>query len=252
MTKGGVAFDFSGARILVTGGTSGIGLATATAFAASGADVAVTGTKLLAADYDVDLAQFRYIPMDAEVPASIDATAAALAGCDVLINNAGVSFYPLGLDERDPDVFDRSLAINLSAPYRLVQKLAEKLAQSKLPGGGAVVNIGSVTSLMGMAATLGYGASKTGLLGMTRGLAVDLGARGIRVNMVAAGMVNTRMTAAVFEGSEWLAPTVARTPLGRLGEPDDIAGPVLFLSSGLATWITGQVLMVDGGYTIYG
>jgi NAD(P)-dependent dehydrogenase (short-subunit alcohol dehydrogenase family) len=144
------------------------------------------------------------------------------------------------------------LAINLSAPYRLAQKLADKLAQSNLPGGGSVINIGSVTSLMGMAATLGYGTSKTGLLGMTRGLAVDLGAQGIRVNMVAAGMVRTRMTAAVFEGSEWLAPTLARTPLGRLGEPDDIAGPVLFLCSDLASWITGQVLMVDGGYTIHG
>jgi 3-oxoacyl-[acyl-carrier protein] reductase len=252
MKNRGAAFDFFGAHILVTGGTSGIGLATASAFAASGAEVTVTGTKASSADYDIDLAQFHYIQMIAEAPASIDAAAEALARCDVLINNAGVSFYPLGLDERDPDVFDRSLAINLSAPYRLAQKLADKLAQSNLPGGGSVINIGSVTSLMGMAATLGYGTSKTGLLGMTRGLAVDLGAQGIRVNMVAAGMVRTRMTAAVFEGSEWLAPTLARTPLGRLGEPDDIAGPVLFLCSDLASWITGQVLMVDGGYTIHG
>lgn len=247
-----VNFDFSGAHVLVTGGTSGIGASISHAFAAAGANVTITGTRKAASDYDADLGLFRFLSMDAEDVSSIDAVVAQMPRCDILINNAGASFYPLGLDERDPDVFDRALRINLSAPYRLIQGLLDRLAESPLPGGGCVVGIGSVTSVMGMAQTLGYGAGKTGLLGITRGLAVDLGPRGIRINMVAAGMVETRMTAAVFEGSEWLAPTVARTPMGRLGQPEDVAGPVLFLCSRSAGWITGQLLMVDGGYTIHG
>jgi NAD(P)-dependent dehydrogenase (short-subunit alcohol dehydrogenase family) len=132
--------------------------------------------------------------------------------------------------------------------------LADRLAKSRLPGGGCVIGIGSVTSFMGMAVTLGYGAGKTGLLGMTRGLAVDFGPRGVRVNVVAAGLVETRMTAPVFgpHGAAWREPSLARTPLGRLGQTRDIAGPVLFLASDAASWITGQVITVDGGFTIHG
>jgi NAD(P)-dependent dehydrogenase (short-subunit alcohol dehydrogenase family) len=172
----------------------------------------------------------------------------------VLVNNAGMSFYTLGLDERDPDIFERALAIHLAAPFRLATRLAGKLAASTLPGGGCVVGLGSVTSFMGMAVTLGYGAGKTGLIGMTRGLAVDLGPRGVRLNVVCAGMVETAMTAGVFSpgGEVWLEPTLARTPLGRLGKVEDIAGAVQFLASDAAGWITGQTLMIDGGYTING
>lgn len=245
-------FDFDGARVLVTGGTSGIGAAVAAAFADSGAAVTVTGTRASPTDYDADLARYRYVRMDAEDNASIAAVADGLETCDILVNNAGLSFYPLGLDERDPDVFERAVRVHLTAPFRLTRLLVGKLAASTRPGGGCVIGIGSVTSFMGLAVTLGYGAGKTGLLGMTRGLAVDLGPRGVRVNVVAAGMVETGMTKAVFEGSEWLAPTLARTPLGRLGQPKDIAGSVLFLASDAASWITGQVMTVDGGYTIYG
>lgn len=254
MRKGTVSFDFTGANVLVTGGSNGIGLATATAFADAGAEVTITGTRARAGDYDHDLSRFTYHQLDVEKNDSLDALAAAVGACDVLVNNAGMSFYPQGLDEHDPDVFARALQIHLNAPYRLARRLAEKLAASALPGGGSIIGIGSVTSFMGMAVTLGYGAGKTGLLGMTRGLAVDLGAQGIRVNVVAAGMVETAMTAPVFspEGSAWLEPTLARTPLGRLGHPRDIAGPVLFLASSAASWITGQTVMVDGGYTISG
>ncbi|MXO74309.1 SDR family oxidoreductase [Altererythrobacter aerius] len=249
-----IRYDYAGADILVTGGTSGIGRAIATAFREAGANVTVTGTRASANEYDADLSGMRYLPLDLEDDGSIDAVADAVPACDVLVNNAGMSFYPLGLDERDPDVFARAVRIHLTAPYRLTRKLAGKLAASGRAGGGCVVGIGSVTSFMGLAVTLGYGAGKTGLLGMTRGLAVDLGASGIRLNVVAAGLVETAMTAAVFspEGSAWREPSVARTPLGRLGKPDDIAGPVLFLASDAAAWITGQTIMVDGGYTISG
>lgn len=254
MNWANLRYDYSGARVLVTGGTSGIGAAVAQAFLDAGAGVTITGTRASAGDYDRDLSAFAYRQLDVESRDSLQDLIAATDACDVLVNNAGMSFYPLGLDEHDPDIFERALAIHLAAPFRLAMGLADKLAESRLPGGGCVIGIGSVTSFMGIAVTLGYGAGKTGLLGMTRGLAVDLGPRGVRLNVVAAGMVETAMTANVFspEGSAWLEPSLARTPLGRLGQPGDIAGPVLFLASDAASWITGQVVMADGGYTICG
>ena len=252
MSGNGVTFDFGGANVLVTGGTNGLGAAIAAAFVDAGASVTITGTKPAAANYDTNLSRYRYLPLDLEDNASIDAVATAIPALDILVNNAGLSFYPLGLDERDPDIFARAVQIHLNAPFRLTQRLADKLAASQHPGGGAVVGIGSVTSFMGISVTLGYGAGKTGLLGMTRGLAVDLGPRGIRLNIVAAGLTRSRMTTAVFENNEWAAPTLTRTPLGRMGEPEDIVGPVLFLASPAASWITGTTIMVDGGYTIAG
>ncbi|MDT0575877.1 SDR family oxidoreductase [Croceicoccus sp. F390] len=247
-----IHFDFSGKKVLVTGGTSGLGAGIANAFANSGAHVTITGTRAQAADYDADLDRFDYRQLDVEDNASIDALADGIPALDVLVNNAGNSFFAAGLDEHDPDVFARAVQVHLNAPFRLVQRLADQLADSTQSGGGAVIGIGSVTSFMGMAVTLGYGAGKTGLLGMTRGLAVDLGPRNIRVNVVAAGVTRSRMTANVFAEKAWSEPTLARTPLGRMGEPEDIAGPVLFLASSAASWITGTTIMVDGGYTVSG
>ena len=249
-----VRYDFAGAQVLVTGGTSGIGAATAAAFADAGAHVTITGTRAAASDYPDDLSRYTYHQLDLESRDSLEDLAAAVPACDVLVNNAGLSFYSHGLDEHDPDIFERALAIHLAAPFRLTSRLTDKLAASTLPGGGCVVGLGSITSFMGIAVTLGYGAGKSGLLGMTRGLAVDLGPRGVRLNVVCAGMVETGMTAGVFApgGEAWLDPSVARTPLGRLGQTGDIAGAVLFLASDAAGWITGQTLMIDGGYTING
>ncbi|MEC8519211.1 MAG: SDR family oxidoreductase, partial [Pseudomonadota bacterium] len=100
--------------------------------------------------------------------------------------------------------------------------------------------------------TLGYGAAKTGILGLIRGMAVDLGKRNIRVNAVAAGLTQTGMTSIMFDNPEWIDPTLSRTPLQRLGQPEDIAGAVLFASSSAAQWMTGQAIIIDGGYTIFG
>lgn len=247
-----IRFDLGGAKVLVTGGTSGLGAAIAQAYVDAGAEVTITGTRATASDYAEDLSRYRYCQLDLEDNRSIDALAESIPALDILVNNAGLSFFTLGLDEHDPDVFARALQIHMVSAFRLTQRLVDKLAASQRPGGAAVIGIGSVTSFMGLSVTLGYGAGKTGLLGMTRGLAVDLGPKGIRLNVVAAGLTRSRMTAGAFENPEWAAPSLARTPLGRLGEADDIAGAVLFLSSSAAGWITGQVLPVDGGYTIFG
>lgn len=250
--SGEVQFDFEGRHVLVTGGTSGIGAEIARAFAEAGARVTISGTRASASAYDADLSAYSYLQIDLEDDESIDRAAASLSACDILVNNAGLAFYSLGLDEHDPDVFARAVRIHLTSAFRLSRRLQPLLEASDMPGGSSIIGLASVTSFMGMSATLGYGAGKTGLLGMTRGLAVDLGPKGIRVNVVAAGMVESRMTAPVFSGSEWLEPTLARTPLGRLGQPTDISGAVLFLASSAASWITGQTIMIDGGYTVMG
>lgn len=246
------SFDFGGARVLVTGGTSGIGAAIAQAYRRSGAEVIITGTRARAADYDSDLSGYCYESLDIESAEQIAALGARLTGLDILVNNAGLALPSLGLDEYDPEVFSRAVNMHLVGAYRMSHACRDLLAASTLQGGASIVGIASMSSYFGIGIVPGYGAAKTGLLGMTRALAVEWGKLGIRVNAVAAGLTASRMTAATFENPQWAQPTLARTPLGRLGEPEDIAGAVLFLTSAQASWITGQTLPIDGGFTVAG
>ena len=246
------SYDFSGAHVLITGGTSGIGAAAAAAYREAGADVTITGTRGSASEYDADLSGYRYLQMDIEDGASIDAVATSLNRLDILVNNAGMALPSLGLDEYEPEIFARAVNMLLVGAFRMARQSADLLAQSTIAGGASVVSIASMSSYFGIPIVPGYGAAKTGLLGLTRTLAVRWGERGIRVNAVAAGLTRSRMTEGTFAQEAWMAPTLARTPLGRPGEPDDIANAILFLSSPGAAWITGQTLAVDGGYTVAG
>jgi NAD(P)-dependent dehydrogenase (short-subunit alcohol dehydrogenase family) len=248
----GPKHDFTGAHVLVTGGTSGIGAACAMLFRDAGAQVTITGTRGDASDYDADLSGYRYLRLDIEDKASIDAVAAAQSRLDVLVNNAGIALPALGRGEWEPDVFDRAVAMLLNGAFRMARRSVDLLAQSVIPGGGSVIGIASMSSFFGIPIVPGYGAAKTGLVGLTRTMAAQWGARGIRANAVAAGVTRSRMTADMFAHDEAIAPTLARTPLGRLGEPQDVADAILFLASPAAQWITGQTLAVDGGYTISG
>lgn len=248
----GLKHDYDGAHVLVTGGTSGIGAATAAAYREAGAEVTITGTRGSAAEYDADLSGYRYLQMDVEDKAGIDAVAAGLPRLDILINNAGMALPSLGLDEWDPEIFDRAVAMLLSSAFRLARRTADLLSESKLPGGSSVIGIASMSSFFGIPIVPGYGAAKTGLVGLTRTMAVNWGPRGIRANAVAAGLTESGMTASTFAEEAWTAPMLARTPLGRLGVPADIANAILFLTSPQASWITGQTLYVDGGYTVSG
>jgi NAD(P)-dependent dehydrogenase (short-subunit alcohol dehydrogenase family) len=248
----GPKHDFAGAHVLVTGGTSGIGAATAALFRDAGAEVTITGTRGSAAEYDTDLSGYTYRQLDIEQDDQIDALAASLPKLDVLINNAGVALPSLGLDEWEPEVFNRAVNMLLNAAFRMARRNVDKLAQSTIPGGGSVIGVASMSSYFGIPIVPGYGAAKTGLLGLTRTMAVEWGPRGVRANAVAAGLTESRMTAGTFEQDAWTAPTLARTPLGRLGVPEDIAQAILFLASPAAQWITGQTLPVDGGYTVSG
>lgn len=248
----GPKHDFAGAHVLVTGGTSGIGHASAVLFRDAGAEVTITGTRGSTADYDTDLAGMRYLQLDVEDKARIDAVAAALPRLDILVNNAGFALPSIGLDEWEPDVFDRAVAMLLNGAFRMARRTVDLLAQSVIPGGGSVIGVASMSSFFGIPVVPGYGAAKTGLVGLTRTMAANWGPRGVRANAVAAGLTRSRMTASTFAQEEWTAPTLARTPLGRLGDPDDIAQAIAFLASPAASWITGQTLAVDGGYTIAG
>lgn len=251
-TWSNVRFDYSGAAVLVTGGTSGIGAGIAAAYRDAGADVTVTGTRASPADYDHDLSKYRYLRLDIEDAANIDTVASALPRLDVLINNAGLALPALGLDEYEPEIFERAIRMHLTGGYRMAHRCIDRLAASRLPGGGSIIGIASMASYFGIEVVPGYGAAKTGLLGLTRALAVHWARRNVRVNAVAAGLTESRMTAATLANPDWAAPTLARTPAGRHGVPADIAGAVLFLSSAAASWITGQTLPVDGGYTVAG
>lgn len=246
------AYDYSDVHVLVTGGTSGIGAATAAAYLNAGAEVTITGTRGSADDYDADLSAYRYMQLDVENHENIDAVAASLPRLDILINNAGIALPSLGLDEWEPEIFDRAVNMLLNSAFRMARRTVDLLAASKLPGGGSVIGVGSMSSFFGIGIVPGYGAAKTGLVGLTRTMAVQWGARGVRANAVAAGLTQSGMTAGTFEQADWLAPTLARTPLGRLGEPADIANAIVFLTSPAASWITGQTLYVDGGYTVSG
>jgi 3-oxoacyl-[acyl-carrier protein] reductase len=244
-----IAYDYSGIEVLVTGGSNGIGAGIAAAYASAGANVTITGTRAFADDYDHDLSAYRYLQLRLTNNQEIQGVADALPHLDILINNAGCNM-PNGKSEYDPDVFDESLRINLSSFYRLSAALHPKLANSKLSGGGSVMGIASMTSFFGNDWVPGYGAAKAGLVQLVKTLSIAWAKDNIRVNTVAAGLIESNMTAAMLTSDELTDPFIQRTPLSRVGTPHDIAGAVLFLTSPAASFITGHTLPVDGGYSI--
>ena len=248
-----VTFDYSGARVVVTGGTSGIGHAIATAYAAAGASVSVTGTRPAASDYDTELDAFDYHPLQMSDTGSIDAFVAALhAGhraVDVLVNNAGATF-PDGRDEWEPDAFAASLALNLAGPMRLTTGVHPLLRASGLDGGASVINLSSMSAYRSVPMVPGYGASKAATINLTMNLARRWVGDRIRVNALAPGLIDTPMTAPMKAFPEMLDAELAHTPMARMGTPDEVAGAALFLSSAAARFITGHTLAVDGGYLL--
>ena len=244
-----VVFDFSDSAVLVTGGTSGIGHAVAGAFVEAGAGVTVTGRRASAGDYDSDLGRFSYRQVEMTDPTSIDALVHSLGALDILVNNAGANF-PGGRDEWEPDTFAAALALNLVGPMRLTTGCRERLAASDLAGGASVINMASLSAFRSIPIVPGYGSAKAGLVTLTRNLARQWVHDGIRVNAVAPGVIDTPMTAPMQHFTELLDTELAHTPMGRLGTPGEIVGAVQFLASSAASFITGHVLVVDGGYLL--
>ncbi len=244
-----ITFDYSGAHVLVTGGTSGIGHALATSFADAGASVAVTGTKSDFTQYGTDLDRFTYLRCEMTDPSTVDAVGLSLDRLDILVNNAGANL-PGGRDEWEPEVFATSLALNLTGPMRLTTGVRHLLAASTLDGGASVINIASLSAFRSIPIVPGYGSAKAGLVALTGNLARYWVQDGIRVNAVAPGVIDTPMTAPMAQFAELLEAELAHTPMGRLGTPSDVVGAVLFLCSSAARFITGHTLVVDGGYLL--
>jgi NAD(P)-dependent dehydrogenase (short-subunit alcohol dehydrogenase family) len=242
-----LTFDYTSANVLITGGTAGIGNGIAHAFAKAGAAVTITGTRDSAADYDDDLSAFTYRQCQVRDPGSIDALADSLGDLDILVNNAGGP-YPAG-DEYDPDGYVASVTQNMFGPMRLTMKCYDRLKSSNAPGGASVVNIVSMSAFRSAVFVPGYASSKMGLIALTMNLARRWADDGIRVNAVAPGLIDTRMTHPAMTIPEIMDVEIGfHTPLGRPGTPEDCAGAVLFLCTDAASYITGTSVAVDGGY----
>ncbi|MGI9041806.1 MAG: 3-oxoacyl-[acyl-carrier-protein] reductase [Gemmatimonadales bacterium] len=245
-----ITIDLSGKTAFVTGSTRGIGLAIARALHGAGARVAVSGRTLeraraVAADLgERTLGVSCDVAVAAEVEAAIAATEAALGPIDILVNNAGFTRDNILLRLSEAD-WDAVLDANLKGAFHTTRAVIKGMMKRRA---GRIVNITSVVGLTGNKGQSNYAASKAGLIGFTKSVAKEYASRGVLANCIAPGFIETDMTAAL--------PDEARTTLlqdialGRLGRPEDVAGAVLFLASDLAGYVTGQVLVVDGGMVI--
>jgi NAD(P)-dependent dehydrogenase (short-subunit alcohol dehydrogenase family) len=246
-------FRLDGKVAIVTGASAGLGVAIAQALAEAGADVALgarRAEKLDATRALVERAGRRALPVATDISdpdscaALVDASVRQLGRVDILVNNAGIGTARSALKET-PDEFRAVTDVNIHGTFWMAQAAARAMEH-----GGAIVNITSIMASLSVGAPqASYMASKAGIIGMTRDLAQQwTGRRGIRVNAVAPGFFETELTAHFFD--ELLDAQLARVPMGRPGDPSEVASAVVFLASDAASYITGETLVVDGGRTI--
>lgn len=237
--------DFTGARVLVVGGSSGIGNGIARAFLDRGAKVAVWGTRASAADYDAgegsDLSGLDYAQVDVSDPAAVEGAPAPFDGLDVLALSQGTVIYRRG--EFEMEGFRKVVEVNLNSLMACAIRFRADLAASK----GSLITVSSTAAYHATRGNPAYNASKTGVIGLTRTLGQAWAGDGIRVNGIAPGLVDTKLTKVTTENPQRREAAIANIPAGRLGLPADMAGAALFLASPLASYICGQTIPVDGG-----
>jgi 3-oxoacyl-[acyl-carrier protein] reductase len=239
--------DLSGKNALVTGSTRGIGRGIAEALAAAGARVAVVGrdrarAEEVAATVANGASGFACDVSDsAQVVALVEDVEKTFGGIDILVNNAGLTRDNIMLRLKDED-WDAVINANLRGAFVAIRAATRGMMKRR---SGRIINIASIVGLTGNKGQTNYAASKAGLIGLTKSVAKEFASRGILANVVAPGFIETDMTAAMTP--EARATLAGQIPLERLGTPADVAGAVLFLSSELASYITGQVIVVDGG-----
>lgn len=229
-------FDFTGKTVLVVGGSSGIGNGIAQGFRAHGATVHVWGTRRTAADYSKekgsDLAGLAYDQVDVMPP---------FTRLDVLVLAQGIVLYKRG--EFEMPGFEKVIGVNLNSLMACAMKFRDMLAAAK----DSLITISSTSAYHATRGNPAYNASKAGVVGLTRTLGEAWARDGIRVNGIAPGLVDTKLTKVTTENPERLSRALTGIPLGRLGQPQDMAGVALFLASPLAAYVVGQTIPVDGG-----
>jgi len=241
---------------VVTGGSRGIGRSIALELAQAGADVAI------AARNEEDLARTAKeieatgrrslaVPTDVSDPAAlqnlVDAAAEAFDGFDIWVNNAGAAPFLSSIDAIRPEGFEKYFRINFLSAFHAMRLAAPVLMRK---GSGCVLNLASVAAFIASPGLSYYGSAKAALVNLTRTAALEWAAAGIRVNALAPGWIETDLNAGARENPDWTRQIRAQIPLGRLGQPEEVARAALFLCSDAASFITGSVLIVDGGQTV--
>jgi NAD(P)-dependent dehydrogenase (short-subunit alcohol dehydrogenase family) len=250
-----VEISFDGKVALVTGASAGMGLATAQAFVASGAAVALADIDEPAACEAADklVAGYRAIALrcdvadEDQVAAMVEQTVSTFGRLDAAYNNAGIQTTNVETADADGEEFDRVNAINLRGVWNCMK---HELRQMREQGSGAIVNCSSIGGLIGIAGLASYHASKHGVIGLTKSAALEYAARGIRINAVCPGTIDTPMVARMIASDKDAMDAIMRDqPNGRLGRPEEVANAVLWLCSPAASFVVGHALAVDGGYT---
>lgn len=248
--------DFTGKVVLITGGATGIGRATALAFARQGARVAIGDVNDLAAETvrlitDSGGSAF-FRPTDVrkgdQVSALVDATLSAYGRMDCAFNNAGILPPTLPMAEMPDDTFNEVLAVDLAGVFLSMKYEIRHMLEA---GGGAIVNTASIAGLVADPGMAPYVAAKHGVIGLTKAAALDYAKQNIRINALAPGFVATPMTQRWLDDPEFRAVLMAHSPVGRAAQPEEITGIVLYLCSDLASFATGQTFVIDGAQTAH-
>jgi NAD(P)-dependent dehydrogenase (short-subunit alcohol dehydrogenase family) len=250
------SYDFTGQVALVTGASSGMGLATAQAFAQAGAAVVladINDQALGGATDGLTASGYRALAVSCDVAnedqaaAMVEGAVATLGRLDMAFNNAGIQVPPRDAADEPAEHFDRVHAINLRGVWTCMK---HQLRQMRAQGSGAIVNCSSLGGLVGLPGRAAYHASKHGVIGLTRSAALEYAPRGIRINAVCPGTIETPMVRDMIDKGELEVPeAVKNQPIGRLGRADEIAAAVLWLCSPAASFVLGVALPIDGGYT---
>jgi 3-oxoacyl-[acyl-carrier protein] reductase len=240
--------DFTGKAVLVVGGSSGIGNGIARSFLKRGALVHVWGTRESSADYRAeegsDMRGLHYSKVDIADPIAVSAWKAPFSSLDVLVQSQGIVVYRRG--EFEQEGWDRVMSVNLDS----LMTVSRAMQQFLVEGGGSMIIVSSVSGFQANIGNPAYSASKAGAISLTRVLGKAWASQGIRVNGIAPGLVDTKLTKVTTANPDRLALTLASVPVGRIGQPSDMGNVALFLASPLASYITGQTIIVDGGLTL--